>query len=109
MPTPCPCCSADLSPDPFCSSCGLSLAGPEAAELWRVDQRIAEIDRQLAELGNLRRSLWSDHVRLVVTMNGAGPDLPTSSAMRIDIPSPVPAPPLNLAWATVPVTAPCSV
>ncbi|MFD1946504.1 SCO7613 C-terminal domain-containing membrane protein [Nocardioides aestuarii] len=48
---PCPSCSAPLTGSPArCPHCGLSLAGPDAARLWEVDQQLAVLQRERVDL-----------------------------------------------------------
>lgn len=48
---PCPSCSQPLTGSPArCPHCGLSLAGPDAARLWEVDQQLGALQRERGEL-----------------------------------------------------------
>ncbi|MCD6639465.1 MAG: hypothetical protein LT071_06080 [Nocardioides sp.] len=71
-PLPCPNCGAalDLS-RAACVLCGLSIQGPQAARLWQVDQQIATLRHERAQL--ITSLLRSSQVGVPV---GAGPGHP---------------------------------
>ena len=98
MLVPCPRCAATLTGGSTCPACGLELTGPQAARLWLVDQRIAEVDGRLAVLRQERQTLWAEHVTLVGALGNGAPvsarAYPTTAS-----PSPVQAPPLSPSWS----------
>lgn len=55
-PIPCPSCGATLPPSPVvCPACQLPLTGPEAVQLWQLDQQLASLQTErLALIGALR-------------------------------------------------------
>jgi hypothetical protein len=56
MSTPCPDCRAPLTGPDRCSTCGLSLRGPDAARLWWLDQQLAALTAErLTLLSRLRQ------------------------------------------------------
>ncbi len=74
-PRRCPSCGASLN-SPRCPLCGADLSGPEAARIWDLSQRIANLlDERGAALNRLRRAV---------------PRAPVTPVP----PSPVPAPPV---------------
>jgi hypothetical protein len=96
---PCPRCGAGLTGGSACTTCGLPLVGPDAVELWRVDQNLAAIDRRLAGLHTERQRLWADHAALVARLGGDAPIQLPSFVPGSDLPKPPqPAP----QWTTTP-------
>ncbi|HWH28453.1 MAG TPA: hypothetical protein VNU26_05745, partial [Mycobacteriales bacterium] len=53
----CPSCAAALTGAPRCTSCGVTLVGPDAQRLWQVDQRLAALGREQAALAHERTAL----------------------------------------------------
>jgi hypothetical protein len=70
-----------------CPRCGLSLVGPTAAELWQVDQRLAELTTLQTRLRTERMNLLTRRTTLLETL-GSAPAEPFRS------PAPAPAPAL---------------
>ncbi|NNM45256.1 zinc ribbon domain-containing protein [Knoellia koreensis] len=101
-PTPvsCPRCSAPLpADDPTCPRCGLYLVGPAAAELWQVDQRLAEVTA-------LQTRLRTEHANLLTRRTTLLETLASAPAEPHRTPAPAPAPaPVPAATIPIPTTA----
>ena len=77
---PCPDCRTPAEPDfRICAQCGLLLHGPEAQNLWRIDNRIAELHSRTHAL-QTERSVALQDLRRASRLTAAAPVAPSSPA-----------------------------
>ncbi|KQU70338.1 zinc ribbon domain-containing protein [Phycicoccus sp. Root101] len=99
-PIPCPSCGAPLPAQPVqCPACRLPLIGPDAARLWELDQRLAALRTERAQVLLALRTTGVLEAGGVATAAGSGADVLASS-------SPTPAGPTPTPVTAPPVTAP---
>ncbi|MGN6679954.1 MAG: SCO7613 C-terminal domain-containing membrane protein, partial [Streptosporangiaceae bacterium] len=83
----CPGCLSPTAPgSPRCRSCGIWLAGPQAAELRRIDAELASLDTARTQLIGRRAALLDELIRMAATPHEPAETRPLRGPLLADPP-----------------------